>query len=192
MAEILSARDRRIRQQRAQQDAARRVQEVAEEWRQAEAQRDCAARTRGSRHLGLRGPGMRTSYSKNISNWFLSRHRTISEPTKAYLNQREAFNRRYGAAAVQAYKAGHELALRAGLQPDTADYFKFVDDALEMHGRAYNGVRFDPTEKALTANEVCKMTGLSADQYNAQWRRMHAEGRDSNSQARAQWGKKVG
>ena len=33
------------------------------------------------------------------------------------------------------------------------------------------------------------MSGLTTDQYNAQWRRMHAEGRDTNSQAKAQWSK---
>jgi hypothetical protein len=117
---------------------------------------------------------------------------TLSEPTKRYLNERQAFNQRYGAAATQAYKAAHELACQAGLQPDTKDYFKYVDDALELHGKAYNGVRFDPSEKVPHPNEVCAFSGLSYDEYNRQWRKMHAEGRDSNSQARQQWSKKVG
>jgi hypothetical protein len=82
--------------------------------------------------------------------------------------------------------------VRAGLQVDTPDYFKYCSDAMEMYGKAYNGVRFDPSEKIPHANEVCRMTGLTADQYNAQWRKMHAEGRDSGSQQRQMWGKKVG
>jgi hypothetical protein len=116
----------------------------------------------------------------------------LSEPTKRYLGERQAFRQRYGAHADQAFKAGHELAIRAGLKPDTTDYFKYVDDALDLYSKSYNGTRFDPSEKVPHANEVCQMLGLSYDQYNAQWRKMHAEGRDSGSQARAQWGKKVG
>jgi hypothetical protein len=115
----------------------------------------------------------------------------LSEPTKRYLNERQAFNQRYGDAANQAYRAAHAFAVQRGLKPDTVEYFKYCDDALEMYAKDH-GLRFDPSEKVPHANEVCAMSGLTYDQYNAQWRKMHAEGRDSNSQARAMWGKKVG
>jgi hypothetical protein len=117
---------------------------------------------------------------------------TISEPTRRYLNERQAFNQRYGAAATQAYKAAHALACQSGLRPDTVEYFKFCDDALELHGQAYNGVKFDPSEKVPHPNEICKISGVSYDEYNKQWRKMHAEGRDSGSQQRQQFSKKVG
>jgi hypothetical protein len=117
---------------------------------------------------------------------------TISGPTQAYLNERQAFNQRYGAAAVHAYKAAHALAVQSGLQVDTPDYFKFCDDALELHGKDFNGTRFDPSEKVPHANEICRITGVSADEYNRQWRRMHAEGRDSGSQQRQQFSRKIG
>lgn len=126
-----------IRQQRAQQDAAQRVEEVAQAWRDAEAQRDYA--------LEAEDPDLWDAADRECEALQAEYTRLvpppkpqISQATQNYLNQRQAFNQRYGAAAVQAYKAGHELAVKAGLRPDSDDYFRFVDDALEMHGRSYN------------------------------------------------------
>jgi hypothetical protein len=63
---------------------------------------------------------------------------------------------------------------------------------LELHGPSFNGVKFDPSEKVPHPNEVCAFSGLSYDEYNKQWRKMHAEGRDSGSQQRAQYSRKIG
>ena len=93
--------------------------------------------------------------------------------------------------ANQAYRAAHAFAVERGLKVDTQEYFKYCDDALELYAKDY-GLRYDPSEKVPHANEVCAMSGLTYDQYNAQHRKMYAEGRDSNSQAKAQWWKPVG
>ena len=114
-----------------------------------------------------------------------------AEPAKRFVNERQAFNQRYGEAANQAYRAAHAFAVQRGLKPDTQEYYKYCDDALELYVKDH-GLRYDPSEKVPHPNEVCHMLGLSYDQYNAQWRKMHAEGRDSNSQAKAQWNKPVG
>jgi hypothetical protein len=183
-----------IRQQRAQRDIAEAQESIKERYQVAVQERDQAAAQ---------------GYVDGYENWDREcetledewesvapppppQAPQLSEPTKRYLNERQAFNQRYGAAATAAYKAAHEFAVQRGLRPDTVEYFKYVDDALELHGRAYNGVRFDPSEKVPHPNEVCHMLGLSYDEYNRQHRKMHAEGRDSNSQAKAQWGKPVG
>ena len=115
----------------------------------------------------------------------------LSEPAKRFVNERQAFNQRYGEAANQAYRAVHKFAVDRGLKPDTVEYFKYCDDALDMYAKDY-GMRYDPSEKVPHPNEVCAMSGLTYDQYNAQHRKMLAEGRDSNSQAKAMWGKPVG
>lgn len=115
----------------------------------------------------------------------------LSEPTKRFVNERQAFNQRYGDKANQAYRAAHAFAVQRGLKPDTVEYFKYCDDALDMYAKDY-GIRYDPSEKVPHPNEVCAFSGVSYDEYNRQHRKMHAEGRDSNSQAKAQWNKPVG
>jgi hypothetical protein len=183
-----------IRQQRAQRDIAEAQEVIRERYAVAVQERDEAAAS---------------GYVDGYENWDRECEQledewqqvtpppppqapVLSEPTKRYLNERQAFNQRYGTAATQAYKAAHEFAVQRGLKPDTTEYFKYVDDALELHGQAYNGVRFDPSEKVPHPNEVCQMSGLSYDEYNRQHRKMFAEGRDSGSQQRAQYGRKVG
>ena len=116
----------------------------------------------------------------------------LSEPTKAFLHRHQAFYQRYGDAANQATRAAHARAVQSGLKVDTEDYFKYCSDLLEMYAKDFNGARFDPSEKVPHANDVCHMLGLSYDQYNAQWRKMHAEGRNSAAQQQQQWSKKVG
>ena len=91
----------------------------------------------------------------------------LSEPTKRFVNERQAFNQRYGAKATQAYRAAHKFAVQRGLKPDTVEYFKYCDDALDMYAKDY-GMRYDPSEKVPHPNEVCHMLGLSYDEYNRQ------------------------
>ena len=144
-----------IRQERAQRDILRpRAHQGAIPGREQE--RDQAAARVMPR---LRGLG------REASNW-KTNGRVSSAPaatsTRGFRANQSIPQRapsllsRHGAAAVQASKAAHALAVQSGLKVDTEDYFKFCSDALEMHGKDINGMRFDPSEKVPHANEVCR------------------------------------
>jgi hypothetical protein len=182
-----------IRQQRAQRDIAEAQESIKERYAVAVQERDQAAAQGDEESYTAwdREAEVLEDEWESVTPPPPPQAPVLSEPTKRYLNERQAFSQRHGAAATQAYTAAHAFAVQRGLKPDTQEYFKYVDDALELYAKDH-GLRFDPSEKIPHANEVCAMSGLTYDQYNAQWRKMHAEGRDSNSQARQQWSKKVG
>ena len=104
----------------------------------------------------------------------------LSEPTKRYLNERQAFNQRHGTAATQAYKLAHKFAVERGLKPDTVEYFKYCDDALELYAKDY-GLRYDPSEKVphakteVTAEEAefARSVGVDLEEYRRNKAKMH-------------------
>ena len=183
-----------IRQQRAQRDIAEAQTSIQERYQVATQERDQAAAQGDAETFEAwdREAEQLEDEWQQVTPPPPPQAPQLSEPTKAFLHKHQAFYQRYGDAANQATRAAHALAVKSGLKVDTEDYFKFCSDALEMHGRGFNGTRFDPSEKVPHANEVCHMLGLSYDEYNKQWRKMMSEGHDSGSQQRAQWNKKVG
>ena len=44
-------------------------------------------------------------------------------------------------------RAAHKFAVERGLKPDTEEYFKYCDDALDMYAKDY-GMRYDPIRKS--------------------------------------------
>jgi hypothetical protein len=64
---------------------------------------------------------------------------------------------------LQALAYGHDRAMALGIPEDSKSYFEFID-------------RIAPANEApLTANEVCKMTGVSPREYNRQQRIINHE-----------------
>jgi len=60
-------------------------------------------------------------------------------------------------------------------QAYTPAFFDRLESVLEMHAPMYYGVRFDPSEKTLDANEAAKVAGLSPQQYNQASREVGAQ-----------------
>ena len=56
------------------------------------------------------------------------RHKRQSFPSqpRRFVNERQAFNQRYGEKANQAYRAAHEFAVQRGLKPDTVGVFQIL------------------------------------------------------------------
>jgi hypothetical protein len=83
-----------------------------------------------------------------------------------YLRRRQPFIQKYGQQAVQAIDLAHNHLMRSGnWKPNSPEYFQGMDTLLEMYGPSY-GLRFDPNEIALTADEACKISGCSPRAYN--------------------------
>jgi hypothetical protein len=101
------------------------------------------------------------------------------------------FYDRYGERAKQVIEVAHGYLTRPknpretnlerrgmGLQPFTPQYFKELENLLEMYGEGSNfQTRYDPSEKALTPDEAAEMSGLSARDYNRSVVELRNQGR---------------
>jgi len=67
----------------------------------------------------------------------------------------------------------------AGWKVNSPEYFRAIESLLETDGPRYYGVRYDPQEKALTANQVCRGFGIDGNTYNNAARRVQAAGKFS-------------
>src|SRR5262245_3139108 len=90
--------------------------------------------------------------------------------TVRFIQERKPFVERYGyAGAQQAWGLAHNHLTRPGAAKwdvNSPEYFKAVDELVEMYGPQY-GYRFDPSSDVqLTPNEAAEISGLSPRQYN--------------------------
>jgi hypothetical protein len=125
---------------------------------------------------------------------FLQAQQPRQDPRAAeWVKRNSAFFERYGQRGINAVRDAHAYLLRPrnentnnpaytgmGVHPSQAyspEYFKKLEDVLEMHAEMYHGIKFDPKEKSLTANEACEVSGLSPNQYNEASRAAAAAGK---------------
>ena len=120
-----------------------------------------------------------------------------------YFKRKKTFLDRHGNAAANAMDMAHQYATRPrtgsanpgntgmGLQAGTPQYFKAMDDLLEMYAGNF-GLKYDPKEDTVTPNEATRISNVSPEGYNQGVRAMHQMGRNSAAEYAQQWGKKVG
>jgi hypothetical protein len=120
-----------------------------------------------------------------------------------YFRRKKTFLDRHGNAAANAMDLAHQYATRArtgsanpaqtgmGLTPGTPQYFRAMDDLLEMYAADF-GLKYDPKEDTVGPNEAARITGAGADSYNRGVKAMWQAGRNSGAEYAQQWGKKVG
>jgi hypothetical protein len=181
----------RTRQERAQREHLNRLENIQVDYREALRERDEAAARGDIDEFEMRD----TDCEELEKSWaYLNPVRQQWDPRAIeWLRKHQAFRERHGAAADQAILAAHQYAIRPrnpnatnpanagmGLTPNTPAYFEAVQNLLEMYGKDFNGVRFDPSEKALTATEAAKISGVSANLYNRALQQVSAQGRLSN------------
>jgi hypothetical protein len=112
---------------------------------------------------------------------------------------------RHGVRAYQAMDAAHGYATRQrdpttsnpqltgmGLEPFSPEYFSAVKTLLEMYGKDFFGVEFDPASELPTSEEAAKIAGLSNKEWNRSLQEMIDQGRMSAQQDAGTWGRKVG
>ena len=137
-----------IRQQRAARDIQEAQEVIKEKYAETVQARDQAAAQGDAEPSSItieRPNNLKTNGNK------LPRHRRRKHPSfpsqaRDLSTRGKPLTKGYGAAAMQAYRAAHEFAVQRGLKPDTQEYFKYCDDALDMYAKDY-GLRYDPSEK---------------------------------------------
>jgi hypothetical protein len=120
-----------------------------------------------------------------------------------YFKRKKTFLDRHGNAAANAMDMAHQYATRPrtgsanpgntgmGLQAGTPQYFKAMDDLLEMYAGNF-GLKYDPKEDTVGPNEAARISNVSPNGYNQGVRQMWQAGRNSGAEYAQQWGKKVG
>ena len=119
-----------------------------------------------------------------------------------YFKRKKTFFDRHGNAAANAMDMAHQYATRPrtgsattprntgmGLQPGTPQYFKAMDDLLEMYAGDF-GLKYDPKEDTVGPNEAARISNVSPDEYNQGVRQMHQLGRNSGCGIRTAVGQK--
>jgi hypothetical protein len=180
----------RWRIERDQREATERVSQLGEEYKQAVRERDRAIAS---------GENEEAEYQDNVCQDLEREYLKLCPPqpqmdpkAAEWIRRNKAFFDRHGPQADAAVRAAHVYVTRPkipdetnpartgmGLRPYTPAYFRAMETALQMHGPDFYGVRYDPSEKALTANEVAKMSGQSADEYNRASQQLARDGRFS-------------
>jgi hypothetical protein len=120
-----------------------------------------------------------------------------------YFKRKKTFLDRHGTAAANAMDMAHQYATRPrtgsanpaatgmGLTPGTPQYFKAMDDLLEMYAGSF-GLQYDAKEDQVHPNEAARISGVRYDEYNKGVKQLHQLGRNSAAENAVNWGRKVG
>jgi hypothetical protein len=164
------------RQQRAQQQIADRLGQIRQEHAQVARERDQA----------IAENDMETAELRDMDAQQLEQEWAHYNPPQQqadprdvnFMQRRAAFFERHGQRGAAAYDAAHRYLVNRGWTPRTPNFYRAMDDLMEMHGQHYYGVRFDPnSDKTLTSNEAAEISGLSPKSYDEAYRQLKAQGR---------------
>jgi hypothetical protein len=173
----------RWRMERKQAQIADRVSQIGAEYAQAVRERDRAigdGDTETAEYRDMDCEQLEGEYRE-----YVPPQQTMHPAAQQWLLQNKPFFDRHGAKADEAVRAAHAWLTRqgsAGVKVNSPEYFKAVEDLLEMHGPTYYGVRYDAGEKQLTANEAVKISlgdngQRSTKIYNDAARQAYAQGK---------------
>jgi hypothetical protein len=179
------------RQERAQREAAAQLEDLKFQHEQARLERDRAAQI-----------GDRESFEvhDDTCQWLEEEYNRICPPQAPaphptaveFIRKNQPFLERHGQAAVNAIGLAHQYATRPrvphvsnpgltgmGLAPNSPAYWEAMRSLLQLYGPDY-GVRYDRNEELLDPTTAAKVSGVSADNYNAAFKTLHAQGRLGN------------
>jgi hypothetical protein len=170
----------RWRVERKQAQIADRVNQIADEYREAMRERDRAIADGDTETASFRDDDCIQLESEYLQ---YCPPRPQMDPAAAqWIRENKAFFERHGPNADAAVRAAHAWLTRpgnAGWKVNSPEYFKAVESLLETDGPSRFGVRYDPNEKELNANEAARVSGVSAKTYNNASRQLAAQGRFS-------------
>jgi hypothetical protein len=171
----------RWRLERKQQEMAARVDQMATEYRQAIRERDQAIADGDTETASFRDDDC-IQLEKEYMEICPPQPPPMDPRAREWILRNKTFFDRHGPQANAAVQAAHAWLTRpgnAGWRVNSREYFNAIESLLEMEGPSRFGVRYDPKEKSLTANQVAKATGLSAQEYNRASKEIAAQGRFS-------------
>src|SRR5215813_10289749 len=187
------------RQQRRQQEAQSRLNELRQEHAQQIRDRDTAI---ANNDLELAASADdQAQYLENEYRQLVGPQQPQVHPAwTTWMQRNSTFIEREGQRGVQAVTDALAYMQRPrnpnsndprytgmGMRPEqifTPQGLDKLESLLEIHGQQFYGVRFDKNEQPLTANEVAKMSGQSPENYNRASQRMGSEQRFSWQQKR--------
>jgi hypothetical protein len=193
-----------LRQVRAQAEHQQATQNLIEDYSEAVRLRDEAAERDDAaswHHFDSECESLEDSWARYYAP--VQRQPQVDPRMAGYFKRKKTFLDRHGNAAANAMDMAHQYATRPrtgsanpgntgmGLQPGTPQYFKAMDDLLEMYAGNF-GLKYDPKEDTVTPNEATRISNVSPEGYNQGVRAMHQMGRNSAAEYAQQWGKKVG
>src|SRR5262245_41155017 len=180
------------RQQRRQQEAQSRIDELRQEHAEALRERDTAIASNDLESAASADD--QCQYLENEYTQLVGPQRPQADPKMVeFVRRRTPFVQRHGQAAYAAMDMAHRYATAPrnphpttdavgagvhgmGLQPGTQAYFNAMDSLLTMYAKDY-GLHYDPEEKLLTANQARDISGLDTKTYNAAYAELKAQGR---------------
>jgi hypothetical protein len=168
----------RWRLERKQQEVAARVDQMSQEYRQAIRERDQAIADGDTETASFRDDDC-IQLEREYMEICPPQPPQMDPRAREWVLRNKAFFDRHGAQANQAVQAAHAWLTRpgsAGWKVNSREYFNAIET---FEGPSRFGVRYDPKEKALTANQVAKASGLSAQEYNNASKQIAAQGRFS-------------
>src|SRR5262245_3122687 len=177
-----------LRQQRAQQEAAERVEQLKADYQSNLEMRNEAAQRNDHEDWHLWDKEMQ----ENEREWlrYLLPQRPQADPRWVnFALRNKPFWDRHGQLADHAIRVAVQYLTRPrvprethpertgmGLQRYSPAYFENMKSLLELHGKHF-GVQYSRDEEALTPDGAAKASGLSARDYNASVQQLKAQGR---------------
>src|SRR5215472_7923333 len=173
------------RQQRAQQQIVNRCNEIKQEHAQAARERDQAIADNDLETAEFRD----ADCQQLEQEWrhYNPPRQQVDPRMVEFVRRRTPFVERHGQAAYQAMDMAHQYATRPrnpntnnpahtgmGLTPGTQAYFDAMDGLLTMYAKDF-GLRYDPEEKLLNANQAAKISGIPAKTYNQEAQKIYQE-----------------
>jgi hypothetical protein len=169
----------RWRTERKQSEAANRVQQIQQEYAQAERERDIAIANNDIETAEWRDMDceqLEQEYRQYVPPPKPKMHPAAQE----WILQNKPFFDRHGTQADQAVKAAHAWLTRpgnAGWKVNSPEYFGAIESLLETDGQRLYGVRYDPAEKVPNLREAAKITGMSPNKYVGVAQELYKQGR---------------
>ena len=181
------------RSQRAQQQINDRLEQIRSEYREVQRERDQAISENDLETAELRD----ADCQQLEQEWhhYNPPQQQVNQTWQEWIRRNANFIEREGQRGVNAVTGALAYMQRPrnpnsnnpqhtgmGMRPEqifTPQGLNKLEDLLELHGPQFYGVRFDKNEKALTPNSAAKMSGLTANQYNAASREIGAQERFS-------------
>jgi hypothetical protein len=177
-----------FREEKARREMAAQLEDIQYQHEQARQERDLAAQ-RGDRD-GFEANDETCEYLEREYNRIAPPQAPTYHPSAVeFISKNQPLLERHGQAAVNAIGLAHQYATRPrvphvsnpgltgmGLQPNTPQYWEAMRSLLEMYGPDY-GIKYDRNEELLDPTTAAKVSGISADNYNAALKTLHAQGR---------------
>ena len=178
------------RQQRRQDEAQARVNELRQEHAQAIRERDHAIAANDL--VEAAAADDQAQYLENEYRTLVGPQRPQADPRMVeFVRRRQPFVDRHGQQAYAAFDMAHRYATAPhdpnanpatvaagrsgmGLKAGTQQYFDAMDSLLTMYAKDY-GLHYDPEEKLLDANTAAKISGIPAKTYNQEAQKIYQE-----------------